>query len=212
MSIYKHEEIYRGKEQIKSLKNKRLVICGVGAIGSNLVENLARQGFANFRAIDFDRVEEHNINNQIYTENDIGKYKSQALEDRVLDINRGDVDVVWKKLDADNIKKNFKDADLVLDCFDNVPSRKLVSDYCKKNKVECLHLGVLTNFGEAVWEERYNIEEPKGKVPDACDYPLARNIVMMTVIVGSEIILDYFLNGNKRSAIITLKNLSVRYI
>jgi molybdopterin/thiamine biosynthesis adenylyltransferase len=212
MSIYKHEEIYRGKEQIKSLSGKKVVVCGVGAIGSNLIENLCRQGFDDFRAIDFDRVEEHNLNNQAFTEDNIGSYKSQAIEDRVLDINRGDVDAVWKKLDKDNIKKYFTGATLVVDCFDNVPSRKLVSDYCKKNKIPCLHLGVLTDFGEAVWEEQYSIEEPKEKPVDACDYPLARNIVMMVVILGSEIILDYFLNNKKRSAIVTLKNLSVRYI
>lgn len=212
MSIYKHEEIYRGKENIKLLSGKRLVVCGVGAIGSNLIENLCRQGFDNFRAIDFDRIEDHNLNNQAFIEKDVGSYKSQIMEDRVLDINRGDVDAVWKRLDKDNIKKYLTGADLVVDCFDNVPSRKLVSDYCKKNKVPCLHLGVLTDFGEAIWEEKYSIEEPKEKPVDACDYPLARNIVMMVVILGSEIILDYFLNNKKRSAIVTLKNLSVRYI
>lgn len=211
MSIYKHEEIYRG-EKLKSLCGKHIIVCGAGAIGSNLIENLARQGFENFTAIDFDRVEEHNINNQIFTKNDVGKYKVSVVDERVYDINHGDFSAVPKKLDLDNIKKYFKNADIVLDCFDNVPSRKLVSDYCKENKIDCLHAGVLTEFGEAIWEEKYSINEPTEEMVDACDYPLARNIVIMVVVLASELVIDYFLNNKKRSAIVSLKDLQVRYI
>ena len=212
MSIYKHEEIYRGKDKIRQLFDKHITVCGVGAIGSNLVENLSRQGFGNFRAIDFDRVEEHNINNQIFTSTNIGQYKSAAVEDRVLDINRGNVDAVWKKLDKDNIKKYLKGTYLVVDCFDNIASRRLVMDYCRLNKIECLHLGVLTDMGEGVWNEKYQLPDSNPAGDDPCDYPLARNIVSIVATIGSELIVDYFLNNNKRSFVVTLKNFVVRYI
>jgi hypothetical protein len=212
MSLYKHEEIYRGKDKIRQLFDRHITVCGVGAVGSNLVERLARQGCGNFRVIDFDRVEEHNINNQIFTSKDVGQYKSAAIEDRVLDINSGNVDAVWKKLDSDNIKKYFKGTELVVDCFDNISSRKLVSDYCKKNKIECLHLGVLTDFGEGVWNEKYQLPDTPADGNDPCDYPLASNIVSIVATIGSELVLDYFMNNNKRSFIVTLKNFVVRFI
>lgn len=60
-SKFHHEEIYRGKDLISKLGKYKITVCGVGALGSNLVDNLARQGFSNFKVIDMDRVESHNV-------------------------------------------------------------------------------------------------------------------------------------------------------
>lgn len=210
--LYKHEEIYRGKEVMDMFGTKHLTVCGAGAIGSNLVDNLARQGFKSFRVIDFDRVESHNINNQIYSHQHVGSLKVNALYDIIYEVNKSEVECIGKKLEADNIKKYIKDTDLVVDVFDNIPSRKLVRDFCHKNNIPCVHAGVLTDFGEVIWNENYKLDEKQTNGLDPCDYPLARNIVLGVVILASEIIIDYFVHSNKREAIVTLKNLSVKYI
>lgn len=194
------------------LGTKHLTVCGAGAIGSNLVDNLARQGFKSFRVIDFDRVENHNINNQIYSNQHVGSLKVNSLYDIIYEVNKAEVDTVSKKLEKDNIKKHLKDTDLVVDAFDNIPSRKLVRDFCHKNNIPCVHAGVLTNFGEVVWNENYQLDEKQVDGLDPCDYPLARNIVLGVVVLASEIIIDYIVNNNQRNAIITLKNLSVRFV
>jgi hypothetical protein len=211
MSIYKHEEKYRGKELMAKFAGVKLCICGAGAIGSNLAEHLARQGFMYFRVIDFDRVEEHNINNQIYTLQDTGSFKVAALESRLYDINKSFVNAIHKKLEKDNVKKYLSGADLVIDCFDNISSRQLVTDWCRKNKLECLHLGVNINFGEGVWNDNYKLPEVAEDAVDACDYPLARNIVLSVVVVGSELIIDYVSNHNKRNFVVSLKNFNINY-
>ena len=52
-----HEGLYRGDNALEKLGQIRLTVCGAGAVGSNLVNNLVRQGIRKITVIDFDRVE-----------------------------------------------------------------------------------------------------------------------------------------------------------
>ena len=65
----------------------RIHIIGCGAIGSTIGELIAKAGFTRITLYDFDRVESHNIANQMYTEADIGKEKVVALAERMCSIN-----------------------------------------------------------------------------------------------------------------------------
>lgn len=67
----------------------RIHIIGCGAIGSTIGELLAKAGFEKITLYDFDKVESHNIANQMFTELDIGKYKIDALAERMTAINPG---------------------------------------------------------------------------------------------------------------------------
>lgn len=195
------------------LGSKHLTVCGAGAIGSNLVDNLARQGFKSFRVIDFDKVDKHNINNQLYHSLDAGRIKVLALEDLIYEVSsKINFDPIFKKLEIDNIKKYINETDLVIDAFDNLESRMLVRDFCAKNDIPCLHAGVLTNFGEVMWNKNYKLSKEQFDSVDACDYPLARNIVIMVSILTSEIMIDYFVNNKQRNAIVTLNNFNVKWV
>src|SRR3954471_6052347 len=70
-------------DPLARLAELRVVICGAGALGSNLADNLARQGVARIAAIDHDRVEEHNVGTQLYGENEVGVWKVEALRNRL---------------------------------------------------------------------------------------------------------------------------------
>lgn len=65
----------------------RLHIIGCGAVGSTVAENLVRFGLTNLTLYDFDVVESRNIANQMFRTIDIGKPKTQALSEILLDIN-----------------------------------------------------------------------------------------------------------------------------
>jgi hypothetical protein len=65
----------------------RVHILGCGSVGSTVAENLARCGVANMTLWDFDCVERHNIVNQMFRQQDIGKPKVEALRDILLEIN-----------------------------------------------------------------------------------------------------------------------------
>ena len=65
----------------------RIHIVGCGSVGSTVAENLARCGLKKFTLWDFDRVEDHNIANQMFTQSDVGKLKVEALRDILFEIN-----------------------------------------------------------------------------------------------------------------------------
>jgi molybdopterin/thiamine biosynthesis adenylyltransferase len=208
-SKFHHEEIYRGADLIKRLGARSIVVCGDGAIGSNLMDTLARQGFSRLRVIDMDRVETHNINTQVFEESDVGALKVSATQNRIFRTVGIEVDTVSKRLEAKNVKKLLKGADLVVDGFDNFESRQLLQEHCRAQKIPCLHAGLNTDYGEVVWDEIYMV--PKATDGDICDYPLARNLALFVVSIAAEEIIDFCLADEPRrqSWRITLKDLKI---
>lgn len=208
-SIFHHEEIYRGKDLVKKLSKFQITICGCGAIGSNLADNLARQGFSKIRVIDMDRVDAHNINTQAFETQNIGALKTSSIQNRIFRTTGTEIEIVSKELVSNNIKKLLKGSDLVVDGFDNSKSRRLVTDYCLKEKIPCIHGGLEATYGEVIWNESYKV--PQDTDGDVCDYPLARNLIMIVVAMLSEEIIDFCLNENprKHNWCVTLKDLKI---
>lgn len=66
---------------------ERIHIIGCGSVGSTIAENLARCGIKKMTLWDFDKVETHNIVNQMFKQTDVGKTKAEALKDILLEIN-----------------------------------------------------------------------------------------------------------------------------
>jgi len=207
MTFLHHEQIYRGKDVLDKIKTFPLGICGVGAIGSNLVENLVRQGFGNFTVIDKDRIEERNINTQIWTLRDIGALKTNVLKYRAFEIAKININSFAKTLETRNQAKLISPDALIIDAFDNSKSRQLLKDFCLKAGIDCLHIGFSGDYGEIIWNEDYRVPDDKGE--DDCDYPLARNLILLLVAVASETIIKYVVSGIKENYTITLKDFNV---
>ena len=207
---FHHEEIYRGKDYPKKLTGL-VTVCGAGALGSNLIDSLTRQGFSKIRVIDMDRVETHNIGTQVWSLRDCGAMKVAALKTKVFQSTELELDTVDKEMTAANVKQLLKGSVLAVDCFDNHKSRKILQDYCRSVKIPLFHLGLQGDFGECIYDEFYKVPGDPSE-GDICDYPLARNIILLTVIVGAEEILDHFLSPKPRHKnwSITLKDLSIR--
>jgi molybdopterin/thiamine biosynthesis adenylyltransferase len=208
MNTLIHEEKYRGEVLLKKMADQEFIICGAGAIGSNLVENMIRQGYKKFLVIDDDRVDDHNRSTQIYDRRDVGQFKVNALRTRIYNIMGITIEPCSKSLDETNIEKIFKKGSIVIDGFDNAKSRKVVATYCKTNDILCLHAGLYKDYAEVVWNQTYRIPEPV-KGLDICQYPLARNVIMMAVIVATESIMHYLEKGTFESYAITLKDMTI---
>jgi len=208
-SKFHHEEIYRGENLVQKLAAKKVVVCGAGAIGSNLVDTLARQGFTNLRVIDMDRVDTHNINTQTFCMADVGALKVAAVQRRVYDVVEAEIETEGKELKKGTVKKFLKGADLVVDGFDNSESRQLVADYCRDKGIPCLHAGLFEDYGEVAWNEEYSV--PGNTDGDICDYPLARNLVMVVVSITAEEVLSFVLDSKPRKGSwrFTLKDLKI---
>ena len=79
MSIFFHEQLYRSPENMAKIKEFSIAICGAGALGANITENLVRSGFSKIKVIDFDRIEERNLSTQPYYRSDVGAFKAKIL-------------------------------------------------------------------------------------------------------------------------------------
>ncbi len=85
---FSRTELIFGKEAMECLKQSHVAVFGVGGVGSYTLEALARSGIGNIDIIDNDIVDESNINRQLIAlSNTIGKYKTDAAKERVLEIN-----------------------------------------------------------------------------------------------------------------------------
>lgn len=205
---FHHEAIYRSASEFAKLANQRLTLCGAGALGSNLADNLARQGFRELRVIDRDRIEEHNVGTQIYGESDVGAWKVEVLKQRLFRTTGIEIETHRKGLDDRTAKSLLQDGGLVVDMFDNSAARRLVQEHCRALHLPCLHVGLYADYAEVIWDERYRIPQDVGG--DVCDYPLARNLVLLAVAVASEVLIRYALAGVRQDFSVTLKDFSVR--
>jgi molybdopterin-synthase adenylyltransferase len=204
-----HEEIYRGSAEVAKLAALHIVLCGAGALGSNLADNLARQGFAQLRAIDRDRIEEHNVSTQLYGVAEVGLWKVEALRNHLFRAAGIEIDAVRKELTDRNAAALLKDADVIIDTFDNSAARQVVQNEARRLARPCLHIGVNADYAEVVWDEHYRVPRDVGQ--DVCNYPLARNLVLLAVAVASESLVACALEAVHRNWSLTLRDLNIAH-
>lgn len=208
--MFLHEAIYRGAASMDQLAAPLVTVCGAGALGSHLADSLARQGFRRLRVIDRDRVEEHNVSTQLYGVTEVGGWKVETLRNRLFRAVDVEIEAVSKELSERNAKSLLKGSDYVIDTFDNSQSRRLVQEHCREAQIECLHVGLYADYCEAIWDENYRV--PNDVAGDVCDYPLARNLVLLAVSLAAELLLRRVLNAEKTSYSATLRDFAVREI
>jgi molybdopterin/thiamine biosynthesis adenylyltransferase/rhodanese-related sulfurtransferase len=116
----------------KRLKNARVLCVGAGGLGSPALLYLAAAGVGTLGIVDFDVVEESNLQRQIiHGQSDIGRSKAESAADSIREVNPY-VHVVLHKeyLDSDNAMEIFAQYDLIVDGTDNFATRYLVNDAC----------------------------------------------------------------------------------
>ena len=137
----KRTEVLIGKEKLDKLKNSHVTVVGLGGVGGYVAVLLARAGVENFTLIDFDNVEETNLNRQIIaTQNTLGMPKTEALSQLLKSINPCvNLTLINERLTTDNLERLInKDADYVVDAIDSVKDKTDLCDYCYKNKIKII--------------------------------------------------------------------------
>ncbi|MBC7900421.1 MAG: molybdopterin-synthase adenylyltransferase MoeB [Saprospiraceae bacterium] len=119
-----------GLEGQKKIKAARVLMIGTGGLGSPLGLYLAAAGVGTLGIVDFDVVEESNLQRQIiHGTKDIGRPKIASAKDRLEDINPNTkVEAFETRLTSENALELFKDFDVIVDGTDNFPTRYLVND------------------------------------------------------------------------------------
>lgn len=205
MSYFFHEQLFRSASDWQKIKEARVTVCGAGALGANITESLARIGFVNLKIIDRDRVEERNLSTQPYYRSDIGAQKAKILANTIYRAIGAKVEAVASELNDGNAAKLLDG--IVLDCFDNSASRQIVKDVCLAKGLECLHAGLADGYAEFIWNEFYRV--PSDAQDDICDYPLARNLVMLATALAAESLITFVSTGAKKNLSLTFKDFSV---
>lgn len=127
-----------GSDKLNDLSNKSVLVLGVGGVGGYVVESLARSNIGTLILVDYDKVEESNINRQIIALNStIGRSKVDVLEERIKDINSGcKVIKIDKFIDNNNYLELFdNNIDYFVDACDTVLVKKLVIKECLKRNI-----------------------------------------------------------------------------
>ena len=127
-----------GEEKLINLSKKSVLILGVGGVGGYVAESLARSGIGTLILVDFDTVDESNINRQIIAlDSTIGLKKVDVLEKRIKEIN-SDINVIKidKFIDSENYTLLFDyEIDYFVDACDTVSTKKSVIKYCLDNNI-----------------------------------------------------------------------------
>ncbi|HCL4439558.1 MoeB [Clostridium botulinum] len=134
-------EFLIGKEAIEKLNKSKIVVLGVGGVGSFVIEALVRSGVGNITIVDNDTIDITNINRQIHANlNTVGKSKVEVMKERILSINPNcNVKIHEEFINKDNISELVaKDTDYVVDAIDTASSKILSIVWCDKNNINII--------------------------------------------------------------------------
>lgn len=140
-----------GEEKLAKMQNYRVMVCGVGGVGGFVCEALARSGIGELIIVDFDRVEESNLNRQlISTKTNIGTLKTEAMKYRIEAVSDCKVKVINAFIDDDF---ELEAVDYVVDCIDT-----LASKFALVKKAHAQNIPILSSMGSALRMDIKNIK------------------------------------------------------
>ena len=127
---------YLTSEERAVLESARVGIAGAGGLGSNCAMHLVRAGVKHITVVDFDVVNESNLNRQFFFRDQLGQKKVEALKENLLRIDPdADIRDVDMRLDASSAREVFSDCDIVVEAFDVVDAKvMLVSSFASSGK------------------------------------------------------------------------------
>lgn len=127
-----------GKLRQEKFRGGRVVICGLGGLGSRIAELLTRAGVGYLRLIDFDRVEMTNLNRQMYFWSQVGEYKAVALEENLHRITPYvELDVHNVMITEENLAALVADVDIVVEAFDKPANKAMLVNGVREKLPEC---------------------------------------------------------------------------
>ncbi|MFZ8857685.1 MAG: HesA/MoeB/ThiF family protein, partial [Candidatus Caldarchaeales archaeon] len=119
----------RGQKRLKAAK---VLVVGAGGLGSPISLYLAAAGVGKIGIVDFDEVEETNLQRQVlFTTADVGKKKAEVAAKRLKELNPMiEVKSYDAVINSSNALEIIKEYDVVIDATDNFPTRYLLNDAC----------------------------------------------------------------------------------
>lgn len=161
-----------GEERFEKLRQSRVTVVGLGAVGGYVVEGLARAGIGNLRLVDFDTIQPTNINRQIFAlESTLGTLKSESGRKRVLDINpECNVEALPVFAATESLDSILTpEPDLLIDAIDSLnPKIQLLAGAYRRQ------IPTLSSMGAALRTDPTRIRI--GDIFDSSNCPLAKHV------------------------------------
>jgi adenylyltransferase/sulfurtransferase len=169
-----------GLDGQKKLKAASVLCIGTGGLGSPLLLYLAAAGIGRIGIVDFDIVDQSNLQRQIiHGQSWVGKPKIESAKNRILEINPYcQVDLFETRLSSENALDIVKDYDVVVDGTDNFPTRYLVNDACVLLNKPNVYGSIFRFEGQATvfnyqegpnYRDLYPEPPPPGMVPSCAE-------------------------------------------
>jgi tRNA threonylcarbamoyladenosine dehydratase len=124
--IFQRTELLLGKEKLDKLSEKKVIIFGIGGVGSWCAESLVRTGISRLTIVDSDKICVTNINRQLHaTSKTVGAVKVEALKERLLEINpQAEITAIQKIYNKDNHDFfKLESFDFIIDAIDSLASK-----------------------------------------------------------------------------------------
>ncbi len=133
-----------GEESQEKLKVSRVLIAGVGGLGSNSAMMLTAAGIGHIDLADYDKVNLSNLNRQLlYCENDIGKEKVFIAKKKLSGLNSSITITPYSvKINEDNVADLLDNVQMVIDGLDNAATRLVINAACVKKRIPFIYGGV----------------------------------------------------------------------
>ncbi len=135
-----------------SLLKATVAVVGLGGLGGNVVEGLARAGIGRLIVIDADVFVEHNLNRQILsTEANLGASKVEVAKARVAEINSA-VEVIARPVEAaaESLPQLLEGAEVVVDALDRLPTRLMLQDAAQSLGIPMVHGAIAGMVGQVM--------------------------------------------------------------
>ena len=136
-AIFRRSELLLGDETMERIAQKRVIIFGVGGVGSWCAESLVRSGIRQLTIVDSDRVCITNINRQLMaTTKTVGQVKVEALKERLLTINPKAEITALQKIFTEETASDFhiEEYDYIIDAIDSLKDKALLIEMACQTK------------------------------------------------------------------------------
>ncbi|MGE3611311.1 MAG: ThiF family adenylyltransferase [Bacteriovoracaceae bacterium] len=133
-----------GIKALDKIRTSKILVVGIGGVGSWVAEALARTGIGSLTLVDLDDVCVTNINRQIHALNStVGKFKVEVMKDRLLEIQPFcEIDTKQCFFNPKNLNMIFdRQYDFVVDASDDFTNKCFMIDHCKKNNIPLITVG-----------------------------------------------------------------------
>lgn len=188
-----------GYDSYLKIKNSKILIIGLGGVGTWTCEALVRSGVENITLVDLDDICVSNTNRQIHAHiGNYGKFKIDALEERMLSINP---DIKVKKhysfFNEKNVEAIFSENfEIVIDAMDSVKDKCFLFDYCFKKLIPVVSAGGVGGKKDPSQIEVCELEKTKNdmlfkgvrkKLRQEYRYPIGRGKAKVTCVYSKEL-------------------------